>query len=152
MKQQKLVWQYKSKERLVCTATNSLSCICKKNKRKCGKKKKKCTFRFIVYTEAIAGSQHVVKMSQTRFYSPTSSTVSLRSVIILHVVWPPPSTPAGMPSPLPKSLSQNVDASKTQRARPSSRMKLILSLGQGACYQSVMSSCRVCFVGMLLLI
>lgn len=85
-------------------------------------------------------------MCPTRFHSPTAFAISLRSVIILGVVWLPPSTPAGMPTSLPKSLSQNVDASKTQRARPLSRMKLILSLGQGACYHRVMSSCRACFV------
>lgn len=58
---------------------------------------------------------------QLGFHSPTVSGVSLRSVIILCVVWPPLSTPAGMPSSLPKSLSENVDASRTQRALPSSR-------------------------------
>lgn len=44
-----------------------------------------------------AGSKHAVLMCPTRFHSPTASAVSLRSVIILRVVWPPPSTPAGMP-------------------------------------------------------
>lgn len=85
-------------------------------------------------------------MCPDRFHSPTASALSLRTVINLNVVWPSPSTPAGMPPLLPKSLSQNVDASKTQRTRPLSRMKLILSLGHGVCYHRVVSSCRACFV------
>lgn len=94
---------------------------------------------------ATEGGEHAVLMCTDRFHSPTASALSLRSVIILSVVWPSPSTPAGIPSLMPKSLSQNVDASKTQSTRPLSRMKLILSLGQGVCYHRAVSSCRACF-------
>lgn len=50
------------------------------------------------------GEQAVV-MCPTRLPSLTVSAVSLRSVIILHVVWLHPSTPAGMPSSMPNLLS-----------------------------------------------
>ena len=90
--------------------------------------------------------EHAVVMCPTRLPSLTVSAVSLRSVIILHVVWLHPSTPAGMPSSMPNPLSSNVDASKTQRGWPLSGIKLVLSLRQRACYHRVMSSCRACFV------
>lgn len=64
---------------------------------------------------AVAGHEHAALMCPARLHSHTASVPSLRSAIILSAVWPPPSTPAGMPAPLPKSLLQNVNASKTER-------------------------------------